>query len=227
MRKNTDLISVVLACVTLTLMATATVLLPYDCQHNRFDPAEHPGIVVLMGLIPVLLIQILILLRRKRESGGSIVFADLNAQGIPEDIFEVPERTVLKFCRDEFLMNYRIEYWPSLRSRLLAKKQKDSPEGKIAEQLLLDGSAIADGDFVAYLEYTGKQGRRAMISGLSRMPTAVEGAIEIIRNNFLKTLVFRNPAEFATWEFEISEAKRPHVRPEMIKFLRRREKEVN
>lgn len=227
MRKNTDLVSFVLAGLTLALLGTASVLLVYDCRQNSFELSAHPGVVVLMGIIPVLLIQILILFHRKRERGGSIVFADLDDKDIPEDIFEVPEQTVLRFCRDEFHMDYRIEYWPSLRSRLLADKQKNSPDAQIAERLLRDGAGIVDGDHLAYLEYTDKQGKQAMLSDLNSMPTAVDGAMEIIRNNFLKTWVFHNPGELAMWELELPEAKRPLFRTEMLKFLRRRAKDVN
>ncbi len=227
MRKKSDSISIILAAITLLLLPAATVCLAYDYRQNRLDFTEHPGVIILPGLIPVLLIQILVLFRSKPEPGGTILFADLDAQGIPENIFEVPEKAVLQFCRDEFHMDYRIEYWPSLRSRLLAIKQKESQEGRIAEQLLERGKTIADGNYVVHLEYIDKQGKQAMLYSLTNMPTAAEGAIEIIRNNFFKTWIFRNAYELVIWEYELSEQKRPLFRAQVDKFLRKKAKKLD
>jgi len=226
MRKNIDTASILLGALTLNLMIIAGTIFYKDYRISKNVLFNHPGASLLMVIILLLLLQILILYRRKRERGGFMVFVDLDEKGIPAKIFEVSEHDVIRFCKAKFSMVFRIEYWPSFRKRLLKERKENTPEGRMAAQLYREGCAIAAGDFVALLEYTDKQGRHARLSTLAAMPTAADGAFEIIRGTFLRTWVFRTPKEFAMWEFEIPENKRPQFRMEMHKFLRRRAKEI-
>lgn len=225
MRKHVDTVSVLLGALTLNLMIITGIILYKDYQTPRSVLFNHPGGTLLIVIILVLLLQILILFRRKRERGGTLIFVDLDMNGIPEKIFEASEQDVVRFCKENFSMVFKIEYWPTFRKRLLEKRKNDTSEGRIADQLYHEGCSLSE-DFVAFLEYTDKQGRHATLSRLATMPTAINGAFEIIRGTFLRTWVFRTPRELAMWESEIPENKRPKFRMQINKFLRRRAKEV-
>jgi hypothetical protein len=226
MRKNIDTVSILPGALTLNLMIIAGTIFYKKYRISKNVLFNYPGVSLLLIIILLLLLQILILYRRKRKYGGSMVFVDLDAKGIPAKIFEVSEQDVVHFCKAEFSMVFRIKYWPTFRKRLLKEQKNDTPESRIAAQLYREGCAITTGDFVAFLEYTDRQGRHARLSTLAAMPTAADGAFEIIRGTFLRTWVFRTPKEFAMWEFEMPESKRSQFRMEMHKFLRRRTKEI-
>ncbi len=225
MRKNIDVVSILLGTLTLNLMIITGIIIFQDYQSPKNVLIKHPGGILLVIIILVLLLQILILFRRKRERSGSMIFADLDMNGIPEKIFEVSEQDVVRFCKAKFFMSFRIEYWPSFRKDLLKERKNNSPEGRIASRLYREGCAMTE-NFVALLEYTDKQGKHALLYPLSIMPTAADGAFELIRSTFLKTWVFRNSKELAMWEFEMPENKRPRFRIQVHKFLRQKAKEI-
>lgn len=223
MKTRTDIASVLLASFVLELLAMAGFLL----FREKTAFADYPGIIPLILVIVILLVQILVLFRRKKMVEGTLVCVDLDEKGIPQKIFETPETGLIRFCRKNFAMVFTIEYWPELRKRLLAEKQEDSPNGRLAEQLFDEGSALPDGDFVAFLEYTDKRGSHATLAALSQMPTPAEGAMRIIRANFTKTLVFRNALELAAWESQLPEEKKPPFRNQRNHFLKRRLKALD
>ncbi|MDD5598074.1 MAG: hypothetical protein PHV82_09020 [Victivallaceae bacterium] len=225
MRKNVDTVSVLLGALTLNLMIITGIIFYQEYRVSNSTLLDHPAGALLFIIILVLLLQILILFRRKRERGGTLIFADLDMNGIPEKIFEVSEQDVVRFCKADFSMVFRIEYWPSFRKQLLEERKNNTPEGRIASQLYREGCGMTE-DFLAVLEYTDKQGRHATLSRLAMMPTSVDGAIEIIRAAFLKTWVFHTPQELAMWESEIPVNRRPQFRIQINKFLRQRAKKV-
>lgn len=225
MKKHIDTLSILLGALTLGLMAVAGSVFYREYQKQGGAMPEHPVIPILILIVLVLLFQIVLLLRRARESGGSLIFADLDSDGIPEKIFEVPESTVIHFCRKEFAMIYRIEYWPGLRNRLLAHREENTPESAVAKRLYREGCALADGDFVTYLEYQDQQGKHAMLSRIARMPAESDAAMEIIQTVFPKTRVFRTPRELVLWLNEIPENKRPPSRTQVIQFLKKRQQQ--
>ena len=226
MRKKIDDASILLGSLTLglTMIAGNVFFREYRIQKNVF--AEHPGILLLILIILVMLFQILVLFHRKRERGRSLIFADLNSKGFPEKIFEVAEQDVIRFCKEDFGMVFRVEYWPNLRRRLLDERKRDTSDGRIADRLYCEGCAMAAGDFVALLEYTDPQGRHVRLSTLERMPTPADGALEVIRANFLKTRIFQTPLELVRWEYEMAAPQRTLFRNRRNDFLRQREKEI-
>lgn len=227
MKKNNDSLSLFFSLLTLPLMAVAVYFIIGEYCVDRGIFKEHYTILMLVVANLILLLQVQILFRRKREPGGTLIFADLGDRGIPEIIYEVPETSVIQFCKEDFKMIYRIEYWPELRKRLLEEKKQDTPEGRIAEKLYQEGNAIASGDFVTYLEYSDQFGRHATLSDLTIMPTPADGAVEIIRNNFPKVWVFHTPQELAIWEYELPDYKRSEFRLKVMDFLRNRKKKID
>ncbi|MFA7185793.1 MAG: hypothetical protein WC082_12910, partial [Victivallales bacterium] len=119
MRKNVDTVSVLLGALTLNLMIITGIIFYQEYRVSNSTLLDHPAGALLFIIILVLLLQILILFRRKRERGGTLIFADLDMNGIPEKIFEVSEQDVVRFCKADFSMVFRIEYWPSFRKQLL------------------------------------------------------------------------------------------------------------
>lgn len=226
MKKDTDTLSLFLSLLTLSLLAAAAYCVFLESSTDKTVFQEHYSISLLVAVTMVLLFQVQILFRRKREPGGTLIFADLDNSGAPEIIYEVPETNVIRFCQEDFKMIYRIEYWPELRGRLLQEKKSDTSEGRLAEKRYQKGNAIASGDFVASLEYMDQSGRQAELSDLAAMPTPADGAIEIIRNNFPKVWVFHTPHELVMWEYELAEHKRPAFRLKVMEFLRKRGKEI-
>ena len=217
-----SLLSVMTASAVASILGIAAFMFVTDTKTLCSNELLHTMWTSLFLCIILLLFQIFMLYRQQRAARGSVILLELDRNGNFNAINEIPEHDLIGYCREKFQMEFSIEYWPALRSRLLAERKKETPSGKEAERLYQEGCAISS-DFVAMVKYRDGSYDRSFLAALHQVPAQSDAAIEIIRNCVSSVLVFHNPQELAAWEQELSERKRPVFHQPIVQFLKKRQ----
>lgn len=219
-----SLLSLMTASAVASILGIAAFMFVTDTKTLCTNELLNAMWTSLFICIILLLFQIFILYRQQRAARGSLILVEMNRNGSLEAINEIPEHELVGYCREKFQMEFNIEYWPALRSRLLAERKKDSPAGSEAERLYQEGCAISN-DFVAMVKYRDGTYDRVFLSSTNQVPTQSDAAIEIMRNCISRVAVFHNPQELVLWEYELSEKKRPMFHQAIIQFLKKRQRD--
>lgn len=217
-----SLLSVMTASAVASILGIAAFMFVTDTKTLCSNELLHTMWTSLFLCIILLLFQIFMLYRQQRAARGSVILLELDRNGNFNAINEIPEHELIGYCREKFQMEFNIEYWPALRSRLLAERKKETPSGKEAERLYQEGCAISN-DFVAMVKYHDGTYDRSFLAALHQVPTQSDAAIEITRNCISGVLVFHNPQELLIWEHELPENKRPAFHQPIMQFLKKRQ----
>ena len=219
-----SLLSVMTASAVASILGIAAFMLATDTKTLCNNELLNAMWTSLFLCIILLLFQIFMLYRQQRAARGAVILLELDRNGNFNAINEIPEHELIGYCREKFQMEFSIEYWPALRSRLLAERKKETPSGKEAERIYQEGCAISS-DFVAMVKYRDGSYDRSFLAALHQVPTQSDAAIEITRNRISGVLVFHNPQELLIWEHELPENKRPAFHQPIMQFLKKRQQD--
>ena len=219
-----SLLSVMTASAVASILGVAAFMFATDTKTLCTNELLNAMWTSLFICIILLLFQIFMLYRQQRAARGAVILLELDRNGNFNAINEIPEHELIGYCREKFQMEFNIEYWPALRSRLLAERKKETPSGKEAERLYQEGCSISN-DFVAMVKYHDGTYDRSFLAALHQVPTQSDAAMEIIRNCVSRVLVFHNPQELMIWDCELSENKRPAFHQPIMQFLKKRQRD--
>ena len=219
-----SLLSVMTASAVASILGIAAFMFATDTKTLCTNELLNAMWTSLFICIILLLFQIFMLYRQQRAARGAVILLELDRNGNFNAINEIPEHELIGYCREKFQMEFSIEYWPALRSRLLAERKKETPSGKEAERIYQEGCAISS-DFVAMVKYRDGSYDRSFLAALHQVPTQSDAAIEITRNCISGVLVFHNPQELLIWEHELPENKRPAFHQPIMQFLKKRQQD--
>lgn len=219
-----SLLSVMTASAVASILGIAAFMFATDTKTLCNNELLNAMWTSLFLCIILLLFQIFMLYRQQRAARGAVILLELDRNGNFNAINEIPEHELIGYCREKFQMEFSIEYWPALRSRLLAERKKETPSGKEAERIYQEGCAISS-DFVAMVKYRDGCYDRSFLAALHQVPTQSDAAIEITRNCISGVLVFHNPQELLIWEHELPENKRPAFHQPIMQFLKKRQQD--
>ena len=217
-----SLLSIMTASAVASILGIAAFMFATDTKTLCTNELLNAMWTSLFICIILLLFQIFMLYRQQRAARGAVILLELDRNGNFNAINEIPEHDLIGYCREKFQMEFSIEYWPALRSRLLAERKKETPSGKEAERLYQEGCAISS-DFVAMVKYRDGSYDRSFLAALHQVPAQSDAAIEITRNCISGVLVFHNPQELLIWEHELPENKRPAFHQPIMQFLKKRQ----
>ena len=219
-----SLLSVMTASAVASILGIAAFMFATDTKTLCTNELLNAMWTSLFLCIILLLFQIFMLYRQQRAARGAVILLELDRNGNFNAINEIPEHELIGYCREKFQMEFSIEYWPALHSRLLAERKKETPSGSEAQRLYQEGCSISN-DFVAMVRYHDGTYDRSFLAALHQVPTQSDAAIEITRNCISGVLVFHNPQELLIWEHELPENKRTAFHQPIMQFLKKRQRD--
>ena len=119
-----SLLSVMTASAVASILGIAAFMFATDTKTLCTNELLNAMWTSLFICIILLLFQIFVLYRQQRAARGAVILLELDRNGNFNAINEIPEHELIGYCREKFQMEFSIEYWPALRSRLLAGRKR-------------------------------------------------------------------------------------------------------
>lgn len=221
--KNDNKIIPFLAAAGLILYVAASI---EAHQHGRKDISITTQIMLMIllgGLALIMLLPDLSFFRRRKKN--DLIIIDLDQDRHPVKIYQVQEKDLILFCMTEFNMDFRINEWKELETKLKERILTAKHNRLQLEQWLRQGRAclIPGATKITTLEFDSPDGFVSKLLPVEAVPDAITAAIIVIHNNYPNSIIFHSEQELDGWLEKLPWKQRKSIHAQIDEFRYKRE----
>ena len=155
----------------------------------------------------------------------SLTIIDMDEKQQPVKIYQVQEKDLILFCMTEFNMDFRINEWKELETKLKERILTAKHNRLQLEQWLRQGRAclIPGATKITTLEFDSPDGFVSKLLPVEAVPDAITAAIIVIHNNYPNSIIFHSEQELDGWLEKLPWKQRKSIHAQIDEFRYKRE----